>query len=275
MTMSDLEVASSLRAVMHDIAEAARRARRDAEAVKLIAVSKTVPEHAIEEAIACGQRRFGENRVQEAKAKWPALKERHPGLELHLIGPLQSNKVRDAIELFDAIHSVDRPKIASALAEEMKRADKRPRLLVQVNTGEEPQKAGVLPGETDAFVSLCRDALGLPIEGLMCIPPLDEEPAMHFALLAKIAARLGLQELSMGMSGDFEKAIAFGATYVRVGTAIFGAREIRGTRPACERRFALTSSLAEVRQIAEPRRSCDSSISKSCRESAMHPAVGA
>ena len=226
MTMSDLEVASSLRAVMHDIAEAARRARRDAEAVKLIAVSKTVPEHAIEEAIACGQRRFGENRVQEAKAKWPALKERRPGLELHLIGPLQSNKVRDAIELFDVIHSVDRPKIASVLAEEMKRADKRPRLLVQVNTGEEPQKAGVLPGETDAFVSLCRDALGLPIEGLMCIPPLDEEPAMHFALLAKIAAGLGLQELSMGMSGDFEKAIAFGATYVRVGTAIFGARAV-------------------------------------------------
>ena len=184
-----------------------------------------MPKHAIEEAIACGQRRFGENRVQEAKAKWPALKERHPGLDLHLIGPLQSNKVRDAVELFDAIHSVDRPKIASALAEEMKRADKRPRLLVQVNTGEEPQKAGVLPGETDAFVNLCRDALGLPIEGLMCIPPLDEEPAMHFALLAKIAARLGLQELSMGMSGDFEKAIAFGATYVRVGTAVFGARE--------------------------------------------------
>ena len=225
MTMSDLEVASSLHAVERDIAEAARRARRDPEAVKLIAVSKTVPELAIEEAIACGQRRFGENRVQEAKAKWPALKERHPGLELHLIGPLQSNKVRDAIELFDVIHSVDRPKIASALAEEMKRADKRPRLLVQVNTGEEPQKAGVLPGETDAFVSLCRDALGLPIEGLMCIPPLDEEPAMHFALLAKIAARLGLQELSMGMSGDFEKAIAFGATYVRIGTAIFGARD--------------------------------------------------
>ena len=133
--------------------------------------------------------------------------------------------MRDAVELFDAIQSVDRPKIASALAEEMKRAGKRPRLLVQVNTGEEPQKAGVLPGETDAFVGLCRDALGLPIEGLMCIPPFDEEPALHFALLAKIAARLGLQELSMGMSGDFEKAIAFGATYVRVGTAIFGARE--------------------------------------------------
>jgi len=209
---------------MRDIAEAARSAGRDAEAVKLIAVSKTVPADAIEEAIACGQRRFGENRVQEAKAKWPALKERHPGLELHLIGPLQSNKVRDAVELFDVIHSVDRPKIAAALAEEMKRAGKSPRLLVQVNTGEEPQKAGVLPSETDAFVGLCRDKLGLPIEGLMCIPPFDEEPSMHFALLAKIAARLGLTELSMGMSGDFEKAIAFGATYVRIGTAIFGAR---------------------------------------------------
>ena len=222
--MSDLDVASSLRAVMRDIAEAARRARRDAEAVRLIAVSKTVPELAIEEAIACGQHRFGENRVQEAKGKWPALQERHPGLELHLIGPLQSNKVRDAVELFDVIHSVDRPKIAAALAEEMKRAGKRPRLLVQVNTGEEPQKAGVVPSETDAFVGLCRDKLGLPVEGLMCIPPFDEEPSMHFALLAKIAARLGLQELSMGMSGDFEKAIAFGATYVRIGTAIFGAR---------------------------------------------------
>ena len=184
-----------------------------------------MPEHAIEEAIGLGQRRFGENRVQEAKAKWPALKERHPDLELHLIGPLQSNKVRDAVQLFDVIHSVDRPKIAAALAEEMKRAGKRPRLLVQVNTGEEPQKAGVLPGETDAFVARCRDEYGLAIEGLMCIPPLDEEPAMHFALLAKIAARLGLKELSMGMSGDFEKAIAFGATYVRIGTAIFGARD--------------------------------------------------
>jgi pyridoxal phosphate enzyme (YggS family) len=224
MSMSDLDVASSLRTVTRDIAEAARRAGRDAEAVKLIAVSKIVPFDAIEEAIAHGQRRFGENRVQEAKSKWPALKERHPGLELHLIGPLQSNKARDAVELFDVIHSVDRPKIASALAEEMKRTGKSPRLLVQVNTGEEPQKAGVLPSETDAFVGLCRGEFGLPVEGLMCIPPFDEEPSMHFALLAKIAERLGLQELSMGMSGDFGKAIAFGATYVRIGTAIFGAR---------------------------------------------------
>jgi pyridoxal phosphate enzyme (YggS family) len=224
--MGDADVTSSLPAVMRDIADAARRAGRDPASVKLIAVSKTVPEHAIEEAIRSGQRRFGENRVQEAKAKWPALKERHPDLELHLIGLLQSNKVRDAVELFDVIHSVDRPKIAAALAEEMKRAGKHPRLLVQANTGEEPQKAGVMPSETDAFVARCRDEYGLAIEGLMCIPAFDEEPSMHFALLAKIAARLGLKELSMGMSGDFDKAIAFGATYVRIGTAIFGARDM-------------------------------------------------
>jgi pyridoxal phosphate enzyme (YggS family) len=223
--MGGADVTSSLPAVMRDIADAAQRAGRDPASVKLIAVSKTVPEQSVEEAIESGQRRFGENRVQEAKAKWPALKERHPDLELHLVGPLQSNKVRDAVQLFDVIHSVDRPKIAAALAEEMKRAGKRPRLLVQVNTGEEPQKAGVLPGETDAFVARCGDEYGLAIEGLMCIPPLDEEPALHFALLAKIAARLGLKELSMGMSGDFEKAIAFGATDVRIGTAIFGARD--------------------------------------------------
>jgi pyridoxal phosphate enzyme (YggS family) len=218
-------ISSSLRAVDRDIADAAKRVGRDPASVKLIAVTKTVPEHAIEEAIARGQRRFGENRVQEAKAKWPALKERHSDLELHLIGPLQSNKVRDAVELFDVIHSVDRPKIARALADEFARARKRPRLLVQVNTGEEPQKAGVPPGETAEFIGLCRNELGLPIEGLMCIPPLDEEPSLHFALLAKIAARLGLKELSMGMSGDFAKAISFGATYVRIGTAIFGARD--------------------------------------------------
>jgi len=222
--MADADVTSSLAAVMRDIADAARRAGRDPQSVKLIAVSKTVPEQAVEEAIGLGQRRFGENRVQEAKAKWPALKERHPDLELHLVGPLQSNKVRDAIELFDVIESVDRPKIAAALADEMKRTGKAPRLLVQVNTGEEPQKAGVMPGETDAFVARCRDEYGLVIEGLMCIPAFDEEPSMHFALLAKIAARLGLKELSMGMSGDFAKAIAFVATYVRIGTAIFGAR---------------------------------------------------
>jgi len=212
-------------AVKTRIAAAEREAGRDAGSVTLVAVSKTFEADAIRPVIEAGQRVFGENRVQEAQAKWPALKQEFPDIELHLIGPLQSNKVRDAVELFDMIHSVDRPKIAAALAEEMKRAGKRPRLLVQVNTGEEPQKAGVLPGETDAFVARCGDEYGLAIEGLMCIPPLDEEPAVHFALLAKIAARLGLKELSMGMSGDFEKAIAFGATYVRIGTAIFGARD--------------------------------------------------
>jgi pyridoxal phosphate enzyme (YggS family) len=167
---------------------------------------------------------FGENRVQEAHSKWPALKQLHPDIELHLIGPLQSNKVREAVALFDVIETVDRPKLARALAEEIRHAGERPCLFVQVNTGGEPQKAGVLPAETDAFVALCRDELGLSIEGLMCIPPLDEEPAMHFALLAKIAARLGIEQLSMGMSGDFARAVQFGATYVRIGTAIFGAR---------------------------------------------------
>jgi PLP dependent protein len=224
--MSDARpVQSSLYAVQREIADAARECGRDPASVKLIAVTKTVPTHLIEEAIGLGQRRFGENRVQEAQAKWPELKARYPDVELHLIGPLQSNKVRDAVALFDVIHSVDRPKIARALAEEMARSGKRPRLLVQVNTGEEPQKAGVLPAETANFVAQCRDEYGLAVEGLMCIPPLDEEPALHFALLAKIAAPLGLQELSMGMSGDFAAAIAFGATYVRIGTAIFGARE--------------------------------------------------
>jgi PLP dependent protein len=218
-------VASSLHAVQRDIAAAARGCGRDPASVKLIAVTKTVPKQIIEDAIRLGQRRFGENRVQEAQAKWPELKARYPDLELHLIGPLQSNKVRDAVALFDIIHSVDRPKIARALADEIAHSGKHPRLLVQVNTGEEPQKAGVLPAETDAFVAQCRDECGLAIEGLMCIPPLDEEPSLHFALLAKIAARLGLQGLSMGMSGDFAAAIAFGATYVRIGTAIFGARD--------------------------------------------------
>ena len=219
-------VSSSLQAVERKIAEAANRTGRDPATVRLVAVTKTVPEEAIEEAVRSGQRRFGENRVQEAKAKWPTLRERYSGIELHLVGPLQSNKVRDAVQLFDVIHTVDRLKIVQALAEEMSRRERRPRLLVQVNTGEEPQKAGVPPGETDDFVSLCRDEFGLSVEGLMCIPPLDEEPSRHFALLAKIATRLGLEELSMGMSGDFEKAIAFGATYVRVGTAIFGEREL-------------------------------------------------
>ncbi len=217
-------VSSALRAVERDIADACRQCRRDPASVKLVAVTKTAPETAVEEAISLGQRRFGENRVQEVKGKYPALKARYPDLELHLIGPLQSNKVRDAVALFDVIETLDRPKLAAALAEEIMRSGRRPRLLVQVNTGEEPQKAGLLPLETEAFVTQCRDEHGLAIEGLMCIPPLDEEPSLHFALLAKLAARLGLKQLSMGMSGDFEKAIAFGATYVRIGTAIFGAR---------------------------------------------------
>lgn len=218
------EIPARLRLVEQEIALAARAAERDRASVKLVAVTKTVPPDVIEQAIGAGQRVFGENRVQEAHSKWPALRERHPDIELHLIGPLQSNKVREAVALFDVIETVDRPKLARALADEMARTEKRPRLFVQVNTGEEPQKAGVAPAEADAFVALCRDDLGLTIEGLMCIPPYDDEPAMHFALLAKIAARIGIKELSMGMSGDFARAIQFGATYVRIGTAIFGSR---------------------------------------------------
>jgi len=221
---SATEIPARLRLVREEIALAAEAAGRDPSAVNLVAVSKTVPAAVIQEAIEAGQRVFGENRVQEAHTKWPALKALHPDIELHLIGPLQSNKVREAVELFDLIETLDRPKLARALAEEMERQDKRPRLFVQVNTGEEAQKAGVAPEETAAFVALCRETFNLEIGGLMCIPPYDEEPAMHFALLAKLAEDLGLDALSMGMSGDFTKAIAFGATYVRVGTAIFGAR---------------------------------------------------
>ena len=220
------EVPARLSLVLEEIALAAEAAGRDPSSVKLVAVTKTVPAAVVELAIAAGQRCFGENRVQEAASKWPALKAHHAGIELHLIGPLQSNKVREAVGLFDVIETVDRPKLARALAEEMARVSKRPRLFVQVNTGEEPQKAGVAPGETESFVALCRETFGLSIDGLMCIPPLDEEPAMHFALLAKLAERLGIKQLSMGMSGDFVRAIEFGATYVRVGTAIFGARAI-------------------------------------------------
>jgi len=173
--------------------------------------------------LAGGHRVFGENRVQEAAAKWPALRAETPGVELHLIGPLQTNKVRDAVALFDVIETVDRPKLARALADEMARQDRRLPVFIQVNTGEEPQKAGVAPQDADDFVSVCRD-LGLDVVGLMCIPPLDEEPALHFALLGKIAARNGLDNLSMGMSADFETAAALGATHVRIGTEIFGAR---------------------------------------------------
>jgi pyridoxal phosphate enzyme (YggS family) len=190
----------------------------------LIAVSKTFDRPAVSPIIESGQRVFGENRVQEAKAKWPALIQAYPGLALHLIGPLQSNKAKDAVALFDAIHSVDRPSICQALAREIESQKKQPLLFVQLNTGEEPQKAGVAPQEADAFIASCRDNYGLVISGLMCIPPVNEAPAPHFALTAKIAARNGLKLLSMGMSADFAIAIQFGATHIRVGSAIFGHR---------------------------------------------------
>jgi pyridoxal phosphate enzyme (YggS family) len=218
------DIASSLAGVQREVAEACREAKRDPSAVTLIAVSKTFGADAIEEAIAAGQRVFGENRVQETKAKWPALRERHAGLHLHLIGPLQSNKAKEAVALFDAIHSVDRPSICEALAKEIGKQGRAPQLFVEINTGAEPQKAGILPEHADAFLRACRDNYGLPITGLMCIPPFDEAPAPHFALTAKIAARNGLTLLSMGMSADFATAIAFGATHVRVGSAIFGGR---------------------------------------------------
>jgi pyridoxal phosphate enzyme (YggS family) len=192
--------------------------------VTLIAVSKTFEASAIEPVIAAGQRVFGENRVQEAKAKWPELQARHPGIELHLIGPLQSNKAKEAVALFDAIHSVDRASLCEALAKEIARQGRRPTLFAEINTGGEAQKAGVPPGQADDFLKACRERYGLSISGLMCIPPFNEPPAPHFALTAKIAARHGLKLLSMGMSADFPTAIAFGATHVRVGTAIFGAR---------------------------------------------------
>ena len=217
-------LAERLGLVKDRIAAAARAVGRDAADVTLVAVSKTHDAAAISTAIAAGQRVFGENRVQEAQGKYPALKAAHPELVLHLIGPLQTNKVKEAVALFDVIETVDRPKLADALAREMERTARRPRCFIQVNTGEEPQKAGVLPAATDAFVAECRDRWRLPIVGLMCIPPLDQEPSPHFALLREIARRHGLTELSMGMSADYEIAIRLGATYVRVGTAIFGER---------------------------------------------------
>ena len=222
--MTEEPAKPGLAAVKDRIAAAARAAGRDPASVRLMAVSKTFGPEAIEPVIAAGHRLFGENRVQEAKAKWPALKARYPGLELHLIGPLQSNKAREAVALFDAIHTIDREKIARAVAEEMARQGRRLELYVEVNTGEEPQKAGVAPRDTVAFVAMCRAELKLDITGLMCIPPVEEEPAVHFAFLAKLAREAGVAGLSMGMSADFETAIALGATCVRVGSAIFGAR---------------------------------------------------
>ena len=216
--------AQRLAAAQAKIAAAARAAHRDPDEVKLIAVSKTFGAPEILPVLQAGHRLYGENRVQEAKGKWPQLKAQFSDLKLHLIGPLQSNKAKEAVELFDAIHSIDRPKIARAIADEMKSQDKRLELFIQVNTGEEPQKAGVVPAELPALAALCRQELSLEIAGLMCIPPLEEEPAVHFAFLEKLAAEHGLHQLSMGMSDDYETAVSFGATHVRVGSAIFGSR---------------------------------------------------
>jgi pyridoxal phosphate enzyme (YggS family) len=222
-------IAGHLEEIRAKIAAAAREAARDPDGITLVAVAKTHPAAAVAAALAAGQTVFGENRVQEAQAKYPALQARHPALKLHLIGPLQTNKVKDAVALFDVIQTVDREKLARALAAEMARQGRRPELYVQVNIGEEPQKAGIAPRDADAFLALCRDELKLAISGLMCIPPAEQQPAAYFALLREIARRNGLAGLSMGMSGDYESAIRLGATVVRVGTAIFGARE---TRPA-------------------------------------------
>jgi PLP dependent protein len=221
-------IAANLAAVGGRIEAAARAAGRAPDSVKLVAVSKTHPKASVRAALAAGHRLFGENRVQEAQAKYPALREEFPDLVLHLIGPLQTNKVRDAVAICDVIETVDRPRLAQALVREMERSGRRLPCLIEVNTGEEPQKTGVPPAEADDFIIECRDRLGLPIVGLMCVPPLDEEPAPHFALLREIARRTGLGVLSMGMSADFEKAIRFGATHVRIGTAIFGARGTAG-----------------------------------------------
>ena len=212
---------------LHDITTRIEKAEKDAGrtpgSVTLIAVSKVQPNARVQDVLEQGHRCFGENRVQEAEGKWPAFKQQFDGIDLHLIGPLQSNKARAAMALFDAIHTVDRPKLAATLARLAQELGRCPDMFIQVNTGEEDQKAGVMPAQADAFIKECQ-GLDLPVRGLMCIPPVDEEAALHFALLAKIAARNGLDGLSMGMSSDFEKAIALGATHVRVGSAIFGER---------------------------------------------------
>ncbi len=225
--ISETELAANLTVVRTRIADAARGAGRDPAQVTLVAVGKVFPAAAMRTALAAGQRVFGENRVQEAAAKWPPLRAEFPDLRLHLIGPLQSNKVRQAVALFDVIETVDREKIARRLAAEIAAGDRSPRCLIQVDTGEEAQKAGISPAAADDFIAFCRDEAGLAIDGLMCIPPADEEPSLHFALLAKIATRNDLKVLSMGMSADYEIAVAFGATLVRVGTAIFGPRAPR------------------------------------------------
>ncbi len=214
-----------LEAVRSTVMRAAKTAGRAPDSVTLIAISKTFGAEAIRPIIAAGQRVFGENRVQEAQSKWPDLKADHPDIDLHLVGPLQSNKAKDAVALFDVIHTIDRKKIAEAIRGEMERQGRVLKLFVQVNTGEEPQKAGIAPSDADAFIAYCRDDVGLELEGLMCIPPVDDHPGPHFALLAGIAQRNGLTGLSMGMSSDFEDAVMLGATHVRVGSAIFGARQ--------------------------------------------------
>jgi pyridoxal phosphate enzyme (YggS family) len=220
-----MTIIDRLDATRSAIARAAQECGRDPAAVTLVCVTKTFPAEDVVPLLEAGHRVYGENRVQEAMGKWPSLRERFPDIELHLIGPLQSNKTREAVETFDVIQSVDREKIAKALAEEIARSGKHPRLFVQVNTGAEPQKAGILPQDADAFLAFCRESCGLSIEGLMCVPPVDEQASPHFALLADIAARNGLHQLSMGMSSDYELAIQLGATYVRVGSAIMGVRD--------------------------------------------------
>ncbi len=228
MSATDLPAAivAARAAILERLAAAARASGRAPEEVTLVAVSKQQDDDRVEAMLQTGQRVFGENRVQEAQGRWHDRRARLPDLRLRLIGPLQSNKTEDAVALFDAIDSVDRPKLAAALAQAAQKHGRCPDLLIQVNTGEEPQKAGVAPGEADDLIRQCREEFGLPVRGLMCIPPAEEEPAMHFALLAKIAARNGLAELSMGMSEDFEAAIRFGATQVRVGSALFGPRAL-------------------------------------------------
>ena len=223
-------IEANLQAIRERIAAAARSVGRSPADVTLVAVSKAQPDERVVAALAAGQRVFGENYMQEARARWPVLRERHPDLQLHMIGPIQTNKAKDVVALFDVVETLDRPKLAEALAREMARQGRHPACFVQVNTGEEAQKAGVWPGDADAFIRACRD-LGLPVVGLMAIPPEDEEPSLHFALLAKIAARNGLRQLSMGMSADFEIAVQFGATHVRVGSALFGARPPKAAPP--------------------------------------------
>lgn len=222
--MTENDTVERLKQVRASIARSASDYGRDASDITLVAVSKTFPAEEIEPVLAAGQRVFGENYVQEAKAKWPSLRERYPDVELHLIGPLQSNKAREAVQLFDAIHTLDRPSLAEALAKEIEKQGRKPRLLVQVNTGEEPQKGGVMPAEADAFIEACRTRWGLDVEGLMCIPPAEDPPSPHFAFLNAMAKRHGLKTLSMGMSADYDEAIQLGATHVRVGSAIFGTR---------------------------------------------------